>query len=429
MAFNASVATAGRLKGGTILIIADDLTGAADSAVPFRQVGFSAVVLSGVDKSHAVRRRAQVTSLSLNTRDISPVAVRRTWARYAPAITALAQHALVYHKIDSTMRGHAPLEVRLLLSLIGASAALIAPAFPKLGRQTLGGVHQVYGVPLAQTEYARRPGRGQPTSRLDELFTTADGQPPVHLPLRALDQGAAHVSDCLQECLHGPRCLITADAADERHLDILTAAALPLVDHLLLVGSAGWAERLALACQEQLGAPSSAPGVLAVVGSLNSATTRQVQVAAQAGAALWRFSATDRDPSRCDSAQHRQAVAQALMSGRHALLWTNPDNLAPPSWRLGRRVLRALAQSVRDLLLVTPVSGLALVGGETAGAVMRALQASGLTLAGEIQPGLPFGRLLDGPFAALPVATKAGGFGAETALLECLQFLHRWGSQ
>ena len=118
-----------------------------------------------------------------------------------------------------------------------------------------------------------------------------------------------------------------------------------------------------------------------------------------------------------------------LLSGRHALLWSNPGDLASPSWRLGRRVLRALAQSLRDLLVTTPVSGLVLVGGETAAAVFRALQASGLALVGEIQPGLPFGRLLDGPFAGLPIATKAGGFGAETALLECLQFLHRWGSQ
>jgi len=132
----------------SILIVADDLTGAADSAVQFRQVGLSAVVLATPPSRRFIWPRAQVVSLSLNTRDASPSGVQRIWERQAPAIRLLAQEALVYHKIDSTLRGHPALEVRLLLRCLGASGALIAPAFPKLGRQTIEGVHRVDGVPL-----------------------------------------------------------------------------------------------------------------------------------------------------------------------------------------------------------------------------------------------------------------------------------------
>ena len=101
----------------SILIVADDLTGAADSAVQFRQVGLSAVVLAHPASHRFIWPRAQVVSLSLNTRDASPAGVRRIWERQAPAIRLLAQDALVYHKIDSTLRGHPALEVRLLLQL------------------------------------------------------------------------------------------------------------------------------------------------------------------------------------------------------------------------------------------------------------------------------------------------------------------------
>ena len=141
----------------SILIIADDLTGAADCAVQFRQAGFSAVVLAQPASHRSPWPRAQVVSLSLNTRDASPAAVRRIWERQAPAIRVLAQDALVYHKIDSTLRGHPALEVRLLLSCLGAASAIIAPAFPKLGRHTVDGVHRVDGLPLAETEYSRHP--------------------------------------------------------------------------------------------------------------------------------------------------------------------------------------------------------------------------------------------------------------------------------
>ena len=73
----------------SILIIADDLTGAADSAAQFRQVGLSAVVLAPPARCRFIWPRAQVVSLSLNTRDASPVAVRHIWERQAPAIRCL----------------------------------------------------------------------------------------------------------------------------------------------------------------------------------------------------------------------------------------------------------------------------------------------------------------------------------------------------
>ena len=123
----------------SILIVADDLTGAADSAVQFRQVGLSAVVLATPPSRRFIWPRAQVVSLSLNTRDASPVGVQRIWERQAPAIRPLAQDALVYHKIDSTLRGHPALEVRLLLRCLGASGAIVAPLFPSSADKRLTG--------------------------------------------------------------------------------------------------------------------------------------------------------------------------------------------------------------------------------------------------------------------------------------------------
>jgi uncharacterized protein YgbK (DUF1537 family) len=413
-----------------ILIIADDLTGAADTAVQFRQVGFSAVVLATPGRSPAALHRAQVTSLSLNIRDASPAAVQRIWARHTSAITALARGALVYQKIDSTLRGHPALDVNLLLDLLGATAALIVPAYPKLGRQTIDGVHRVSGVPLAETEYARGQTRAQATSDLVKLFTVGDDLPPTHLPLRVIEQGAEPVATWLRQCLDGGTRLITSDAADERHLDILTQAALSHAGQILLVGSAGWAERVALACKERLTtAVYSRLGVLGIVGSLSSVATRQVRAAAQGGATVVQYASIEACSMPGEHSHDWQSITRALRSGRPAILWTNPGDIRPSSARAGPRVLRALAGIVCEILATTPVSGLAIVGGDTAQAVFRALHTSGLVLAGEVSPGLPFGRLLDGPFAGLPTATKAGGFGTDTALHECLQFLHSWPPQ
>jgi D-threonate/D-erythronate kinase len=413
----------------SILIVADDLTGAADSAVPFRRAGFSAMVLARPAKHHVLRPDAQVVSLSLNTRDASPAAVRRTWERSAPTIRALAQGALVYQKIDSTLRGHPALEVRLLLGYLGASAAVIAPAFPTLGRQTIDGVHRVYGVPVAETEYARRQSRGLATSYLPELFAVSDAQRPIHLPLQIVEAGAQVVAQWLQQRLDEPNRLITADAAVEHHLDVLTQVALPLAERVLLVGSAGWAERIAMACKGGMADVHARPGVLGVVGSLSSVATRQVQVALQAGVTVVRFPSPTTHAMPGETVQDWQALMHRLAMGRPGIIWTNPGEMRTASHVAGPGGLRTLADSVRELLSSTPVSGLVIVGGATAQTVFRALRASGLALAGEVAPGIPYGRLMDGPFAGLPTATKAGGFGTDTALEDCLKFLQSWTGQ
>jgi D-threonate/D-erythronate kinase len=413
----------------SILIIADDLTGAADSAVQFRQVGFSAMMLVHPASHRSAWPRAQVVSLSLNTRDASPIAVRHIWERQAPTIRALAQDALVYHKIDSTLRGHPALEVRLLLDCLGAASAIVVPAFPKLGRHTVEGVHRVYGVPLAETEYSRTRRRSQPTSHLPDLLMAGDDVRPIHLPWQVIDGGVEVVAQWFRERLDEPCRLITADAADERHLDILTQAVLPLVGRVLLVGSAGWAERLARACQGLLADMPTGPGALGVVGSLSAVATRQVEAASQAGVSVVQWASPSAHAMLGDTAHDWQSVVHTLAAGRSVLVWTNPGDPRAAVRSAGPRVLRTVADRVRALLSTTPVSGLMIVGGDTAQAVFRALHAAGLVLAGEVAPGVPYGRLLHGPFAGLPTATKAGGFGADTVLEEGLKFLQSWSGQ
>jgi uncharacterized protein YgbK (DUF1537 family) len=171
------------------------------------------------------------------------------------------------------------------------------------------------------------------------------------------------------------------------------------------------------------------PGVLGVVGSLSSVATRQVQVALQAGVTVVRFPSPTTYTMPGETIQGWQALMHGLAVGRPGIIWTNPGEMHTASHAAGPGGLRTLADGVRELLSSTPVSGLVIVGGATAQTVFRALRASGLALAGEVAPGIPYGRLMGGPFAGLPTATKAGGFGTDTALEDCLRFLQSWTGQ
>jgi uncharacterized protein YgbK (DUF1537 family) len=69
-----------------------------------------------------------------------------------------------------------------------------------------------------------------------------------------------------------------------------------------------------------------------------------------------------------------------------------------------------------------PAGAILVTGGDTAALVCRALSAEAIELEGEILVGLPWGRIVGGPFEGKPIATKSGAFGAPDALLRVAGF-------
>jgi uncharacterized protein YgbK (DUF1537 family) len=118
----------------------------------------------------------------------------------------------------------------------------------------------------------------------------------------------------------------------------------------------------------------------------------------------------------------RQAAGR-LAGGEHVILTTAGLADAP----LGNKAVAGyLALMARRLTVEGEVGGLILTGGDIAAAVCAALEADALWLRGEIQPGVPWGVLLNGLAPGLPLITKAGGFGADEALAMGIRKLEDW---
>jgi uncharacterized protein YgbK (DUF1537 family) len=64
-----------------------------------------------------------------------------------------------------------------------------------------------------------------------------------------------------------------------------------------------------------------------------------------------------------------------------------------------------------------------LAGGATARLVCERLGITGVSLFGELAPGVPCGRLVGGEWDTVSVVTKAGGFGTPTTLLDVVRAL------
>jgi uncharacterized protein YgbK (DUF1537 family) len=393
-----------------VLVIADDLSGAADCAISWIASGCTVTVL--LDPAAAVAP-AMVLAIDTDSRRLPPAAAA------AAVRQALHRHAggrnLVYKKIDSTLRGPVGTEVAAAAE---GRFVLFAPAFPATGRTLEAGTLRVAGVPLAETELWRREGGG--TNPDPHALLAAAGLSLATAPLALVRGGALAAWLAAQAAAGAPGALL--EATTEADLATIAAAGRSLALPLLWVGSGGLARHLcppAAATTAPL--PPRRPGrpLLAAIGSLAAISRRQL-----ARLAL-------RPGSRC-LAVAPEWLATAPTAALTALAARLDALLADPATELvavsiaaeadadpgcaGAALARGFARLLAPRLQAA--GGLLATGGETARTLLTTAGVPALALHGEVETAVPLGVVLgDGPLRGLPVITKAGAFGDEATLV------------
>ncbi|WP_436908422.1 four-carbon acid sugar kinase family protein [Halosimplex marinum] len=425
------------------LVVADDLTGATDTGHGFAARGRGVRVRRSVDGDTAADSETDpggtetdVLVVDTDSRDADPEAAATAVARAVETHPA----PLVYKKVDSTLRGNVVAEVDAALAATGAALAVVAPAFPATGRTTEGGRHLVDGTPLSEAGY------GVAESDLRELFAGSEF-PLAHLDTDTVDAGPSAVAARLADPAADERpTLAVCDALSDDHLEAVAAGAASPDLNPLYVGSGGLAAHVDVS-GESPGSPpavSTDPrrsGVLGVVGSVNERTLAQLAAVDDEAVVALDPAAAVRDP---DSAGRAAAESLGVLLDWHdravVTAATEPADVtaaeraadeiagdgADADSLAADRVSAALAAAARATVEASPPAGLVLTGGDTAGAVLDALGAAAVRLAGEsVAAGVPVGAVADGPAAGTRVATKAGGFGTERVILNCLDALGR----
>jgi len=133
------------------MVLADDLTGAAELAGTAIRYGLPARVLT--KPSEPVE--GVVTCYDTGTRSLSEAEARQRIAVFARA--ALSNHHWCYKKTDSLLRGHPRVEIESLMQLTGHTQSLLCPANPRRGRTIIQGQYFMDGRPLTEHPVAQDP--------------------------------------------------------------------------------------------------------------------------------------------------------------------------------------------------------------------------------------------------------------------------------
>jgi uncharacterized protein YgbK (DUF1537 family) len=199
-----------------------------------------------------------VVAVSTESRDLGPAEIRRAWAIAAKEFPATA---LIFQKIDSTLRGNTRVEIAAAMEAFGCGEAVVCPAFPAQGRVVENGWLRIKGTPE---------------------FTPIDVAARLQLPC--------------------------SDACSDDDLDGIVAGNFEVGRRILWVGSAGLASAMArrLGTERRPQAAVRRGPALFCIGSDHASTLRQ-QAALLA----------ERAAGQADS---REGICAALARGQHVIL-------------------------------------------------------------------------------------------------------------
>jgi uncharacterized protein YgbK (DUF1537 family) len=388
-----------------IAVIADDLTGAADTGVQFVHAGYRAAVFFRATEMVA----DDLDAVAFDT-DSRAMPAGFAAKRVLNAARVARGARIVYKKLDSTLRGNVAAELAAALSGTRRERVVVAPAFPAAGRTTVGGIQRVHGMSVDETEMANDPNT--PVSEAHVPSLLADAFSPV---------GALGVEDLadherVRRILDDCECVV-ADVERDADLETLVRA-VPDPARVLWAGSAGLALALGSVYPGPCAGTAGLQGapvrpVLVVVGSLSGVAREQVR------RLVGEYGNVDIPVGVGEEYAVQEAVetAREALAGGACAVVRSPEERSAAS----ESVLGALAEVAALLSEEGLFEGLVLTGGATAVGVAQRLGASGIRLEAEVESGVPMG-ILAGP-RPYPVVTKAGGFGGPDTLVGAVEAL------
>ena len=185
-----------------IVVIADDITGAAELAGMVCSCGLHTEMLT---KMAPRLPSCDVLVMATDTRSMTEGdAVACT---IAIARQLAGNGCRLFKKTDSALRGHIMAEIQALLSVTDYGRAVFIPANPSKNRIIRQGVYYVDGVPIDETDFSRDPEFPAFSSLMTERFPTASEMGVIIPDVESMEDIRAAIDDL-------PEGTLLAGAAD-----------------------------------------------------------------------------------------------------------------------------------------------------------------------------------------------------------------------
>jgi uncharacterized protein YgbK (DUF1537 family) len=413
------------ISGGIILfeyiIIADDFTGANETAVKFMNVGHNSSVILEADSLPTIQKNYSTVALDTESFHDTPVIAAKKLRNLAKYLIPWKDKSIFYKRINPNFQGNAAIEIKSFAERLGFKYVVITNTFSSDRMAIEEGIStfEPNGV-VSHTK--NKESKQVATAQQSVEFMKTVGIKNTFIILKE-DIRSGKISSRITG--EGYFCCESEDESDIRLIVREISSVIP-ARNVLWVGSVGLAGILA----------SISNPILTILGSVHLRSVRQARLLTELGLASTIQIEVDKwkeNPQK----QRDLAVSEAeavLRRGQNALLAMVKNkrfisDKFPNDDMNG--FLNFLVDVSRDILGRMKLGGICVTGGDCAVRLVQRTKANGIRLIKEIQEGITLVQLNEGPFDGLSMITKAGGFGGERALIHANEYLlnEKFGSR
>lgn len=408
----------------TLLIIADDFTGALDTGVQFARSGaVTRVVTDNYYDYSQLDESVQVLVVDAETRHMTEQEAYET-------VYHLTKKAIrsgityIYKKTDSALRGNVGSELTALLDASGRSMLSFVPAFPKMGRTTKEGIHYIEGIPVEKSVFGKDPYEPVKYSYIPDLIHEQSS-----VAVRVMEY-----TDRNNEADKSKEIRVW-DTSEDYELEKIGKQLYESDGLRIMAGCAGFAAVLPKLLNlegKNMPIPEFMPGFLVVCGSVNPITVGQLEYAR--GNGFTRINMTpeqklDKDYWKTKEGKSFLArIETQIKYNPYCILDSNDEGEGNATkqyakaygigeeeirtwiaWSLGYMVKTLMDKGVNTTMMFT--------GGDTLLGCMKQLGVCVMEPICEVAPGIVLSKFKRNG-GSYQVISKSGGFGGEQLLVE-----------
>jgi len=414
--------------------IADDVTGASDLANALSVSGMRTRLWFGLHEPRNQSIDADAVVIALKTRSIAPNDAVLQSLQALDVLRSLGAKRFLFKycsTFDSTAQGNIGPVAEALMNALDAKCTLFCPTTPENGRTVYCGHLFVKGMLLDRSGMQSHPLNPMTESDLT-LVLQQQSRPNVGLiPYKVVSLGAAAITQSIRSHEIQQRSFLVVDAINQMDLQSIAvvAAQMPLVTSgsglATALPSAYHQAGILASLQQSATLPEAIGSALILSGSCSTATQRQVQSWSETGMAF------PMDVAKLLSGELKLEQilnwAKQTLQNNDALIYTtsSPDAVKQLQNEFGtERTSAAIEETMGNLaraLVAEGVRKLIVAGGETSGAVVRALKIDQVRIGPPIAPGVPWMETTEEP--KLAIALKSGNFGDDNFFRSALEML------
>lgn len=423
-------------------IIADDLTGANDTALQFHMRGCNTQIVLNSENSlnQTSIKNAQVCAISTETRNLD---LNSAYQKTKAACQKLYDNfniEYLYKKIDSTLRGNIAVEIKAILDVVNNDAAIVVPAFPKENRCTIGSYHLLKGVPIERTEMARDPKSPIyethiPTILQSQLKEFESDLKVATIEFKTVVKGAALILTEMHKLINEGAKIIVIDAQSSVDLEQIALAVKKSTFNLLPVGAAGFASALSDIWlndvkNSKINIKFQKQPKFIVSGSATELTASQItKLKDEYDGCLYSYSVKIDDIVNGVNEEFIERICCHLTKGNNVLVHTSDliqnregfqqfliDNEI--SYENFLTKISSYLANLVELTLSQNSAILILIGGETSYECCNAINSEILQVVDEVTYAIPL--CMD--YKAQLIVTKSGNLGNANTLVEIIKY-------